>query len=51
MAGHDGFPKGNVSLSMFDRAALNLAPGGTHNDGGERRQIRLPDLVWNMGAG
>ena len=33
------------------RAALNLAPGGTDNRGGKRRQIRLSDLVWNMGAG
>ncbi len=32
------------------RAALILATGGADDRGGGRRRIRLPDLVWSMGA-
>ena len=40
-----------VALGVSTARRSTLLPEVPTIDGGERRQIRLPDLVWNMGAG
>jgi Tripartite tricarboxylate transporter family receptor len=45
------YPGGQASRARCEhQEALVLATGGADDCGGRRRRLRLPDLVWGMGA-